>query len=66
MYYARIFCSTVIHGREVVETYNPLVDVWHAAERAQSIHGYMPINVTIGLEDKLFLLYNTPAGTCSR
>lgn len=56
-------CSTVIHGTEVVETYNPLIDVWHSAERSQSIHGYLPTNVTVGIQEKLFLSYNTPTGT---
>ncbi|XP_057323031.1 uncharacterized protein LOC130666240 [Microplitis mediator] len=55
-----VILRTVIHGTEVVETYNPLIDVWHSAERSQSIHGYLPTNVTVGLQEKLFLSYNTP------
>ena len=35
-------------------------DLWHAAERAQSLHGYLPINVTFGFQEKLFFSYNTP------
>ncbi|KAK0168827.1 hypothetical protein PV327_002594 [Microctonus hyperodae] len=56
-----VILRTAIHGTEVVETYNPLYDIWHSAERAQSIHGYFPTNVTVGLQDRLFLSYNTPA-----
>lgn len=59
MYY---FCSTAVHSTEVVESYNPLIDVWHSAERAQSLHGYLPANITMGLQDKLFISYNTPGG----
>ncbi|KAG8040663.1 hypothetical protein G9C98_002659 [Cotesia typhae] len=55
-----VILRTVIHGTEVVETYNPLIDVWHSAERSQSIHGYLPTNVTVGIQEKLFLSYNTP------
>ncbi|KAF7992158.1 hypothetical protein HCN44_001483 [Aphidius gifuensis] len=51
---------TAVHGTEVVESYNPLIDVWHSAERAQSLHGYLPANITVGLQDKLFISYNTP------
>ncbi|XP_011307083.1 uncharacterized protein [Fopius arisanus] len=56
-----VIFRTAIHGTQTVETYNPIIDVWHAAERALSIHGYLPANVTVGLTDKLFLSYNTPA-----
>lgn len=53
---------TSIHGSEIIENYNPLVDLWHAAERTQSIHGYLPINVTIGLDERPLITYNTPGG----
>ncbi|XP_043280856.1 uncharacterized protein [Venturia canescens] len=56
-----VIIRSVVHGRETIETYNPFIDVWHEAERTQSIHGYLPINVTIGIDNALFLLYNTPA-----
>ncbi|XP_058799949.1 uncharacterized protein LOC131669231 isoform X2 [Phymastichus coffea] len=51
---------TSIHGTEMVENYNPLSDFWHAAVRSQSVHGYLPVNVTFGFHDTLFLSYNTP------
>lgn len=56
------FFSTSIHGVGAVESYNPLTDIWHGAQRAQSIHAYLPINVTIGLDLKFFFSYITPAG----
>ncbi|XP_043675802.1 vitellogenin-like isoform X2 [Vespula pensylvanica] len=55
-----VILRTSIHGSEIIENYNPLVDLWHAAERAQSIHGYLPINITIGLDERPFITYNTP------
>ncbi|XP_011495960.1 PREDICTED: uncharacterized protein LOC105360685 [Ceratosolen solmsi marchali] len=55
-----VILRTTIHGTESIENYNPLSDLWHAAVRAQSIHGYLPINVTFGFQDKLFFSYNTP------
>ncbi|KAK2579022.1 hypothetical protein KPH14_002816 [Odynerus spinipes] len=55
-----VILRTSIHGSEIVENYNPLIDLWHAAERAQSIHGYLPINITIGLDERPFIAYNTP------
>ncbi|KAL7291123.1 hypothetical protein TKK_0015250 [Trichogramma kaykai] len=51
---------TSIHGTESIENYNPLADIWHAGIRSQSIHGYLPVNVTFGLQDKLFVSYMTP------
>ncbi|XP_014616793.1 PREDICTED: uncharacterized protein LOC106793973 [Polistes canadensis] len=55
-----VILRTSIHGSETISNYNPLVDLWHAAERAQSIHGYLPINVTIGLNERPFITYYTP------
>ncbi|XP_047354225.1 uncharacterized protein LOC124950864 isoform X1 [Vespa velutina] len=55
-----VILRTSIHGSEIIENYNPLVDLWHAAERTQSIHGYLPINITIGLDERPFITYNTP------
>ncbi|KAI4483442.1 hypothetical protein M0802_013384 [Mischocyttarus mexicanus] len=55
-----VILRTSIHGSETISNYNPLVDLWHSAERAQSIHGYLPINVTIGLNERLFVTYYTP------
>ncbi|XP_051171445.1 uncharacterized protein LOC127288178 isoform X1 [Leptopilina boulardi] len=54
-----VILRTTIHGTQVIENYNPLIDLWYVAERAQSVHGYLPINVTFGLQDKLFVSYNT-------
>ncbi|XP_066593012.1 vitellogenin-5 [Prorops nasuta] len=51
---------TSIHESEVIETYNPLVDVWQGVEKARSLHGYLPINITMGLHEKPFISYKTP------
>ncbi|XP_015117477.1 uncharacterized protein LOC107041422 [Diachasma alloeum] len=56
-----VIFRTAIHGTQVVENYNPILDVWHTAERALAVHGYLPANVTVGLKEKFFLSYNTPA-----
>ncbi|XP_033211866.1 uncharacterized protein LOC117169551 isoform X2 [Belonocnema kinseyi] len=56
-----VIFRTSIHGTQVIENYNPLTDLWYGAQRAQSVHGYLPINVTFGLQEKLFVSYNTPA-----
>ncbi|XP_017876855.1 uncharacterized protein LOC108623080 isoform X1 [Ceratina calcarata] len=55
-----IILRTSIHKTEVIESYNPLIDTWHTAERAYSIHGYLPINITLGFEQRPFISYNTP------
>ncbi|XP_043259379.1 uncharacterized protein LOC122401364 [Colletes gigas] len=55
-----VILRTSIHGSQVIENYNPLIDVWHSAEREHSVHGYLPVNITIGLEDRPFISYNTP------
>ncbi|XP_031777418.1 uncharacterized protein LOC100114520 isoform X2 [Nasonia vitripennis] len=55
-----VILRTSIHGTQVLENYNPFNDLWHAAERAQSIHGYLPVNITFGFQEKLFFSYNTP------
>ncbi|XP_076235711.1 uncharacterized protein LOC143180071 [Calliopsis andreniformis] len=55
-----VILRTSIHRSEIIENYNPLIDVWHTAEKAHSIHGYLPINITLGFEDRLFISYNTP------
>ncbi|XP_076176627.1 uncharacterized protein LOC143151413 isoform X2 [Ptiloglossa arizonensis] len=55
-----VILRTSIHGSQTIENYNPLINVWHTAERAHSMHGYLPINITIGLEDRPFISYNTP------
>lgn len=57
-----IFFSTSVHGIETIENYNPLIDLWHSAERVQSLHGYLPINITIGLEERPFISYNALGG----
>lgn len=54
--------STCVHGIEIIENYNPLADLWHGAERVQSLHGYLPINITIGLEEHPFISYDTLGG----
>ncbi|XP_012522846.1 uncharacterized protein LOC105828849 [Monomorium pharaonis] len=54
-----IILRTSVHGIETIENYNPLVDLWHSAERVQSLHGYFPINITIGLDEKPFISYDT-------
>lgn len=53
---------TSIHKSEIIENYNPFIDTWHSAERAHSIHGYLPINITLGFENRPFISYNTPGG----
>ncbi|XP_050462195.1 uncharacterized protein LOC126857111 [Cataglyphis hispanica] len=53
-----VILRTSVHGIETIENYNPLVDLWHSAERVQSLHGYLPINITIGLEQRPFISYN--------
>ncbi|XP_053999528.1 vitellogenin-3 isoform X1 [Hylaeus anthracinus] len=55
-----VILRTSIHGSQLIENYNPLIDVWHSAERAHSIHGYLPVNITIGLQNRPFISYNTP------
>ena len=37
-----VILRTSIHKSEIIENYNPLIDTWHSAERAHSIHGYLP------------------------
>ncbi|KAG5348235.1 PAXB1 protein, partial [Acromyrmex charruanus] len=54
-----IILRTSVHGIETIENYNPLVDLWHSAERVQSLHGYLPINVTLGLDERPFISYDT-------
>lgn len=54
------FDRTSIQGTEMVENYNPLSDFWHSAIRSQSVHGYLPVNVTFGFYETLFVSYNTP------
>lgn len=39
-----------------------MADLWHGAERVQSLHGYLPINITIGLEEHPFISYDTLGG----
>lgn len=56
------FFSTSVHGIEIIENYNPLVDLWHSAERVQSLHGYLPINITLGLQERPFISYDTLEG----
>ncbi|CAK9803774.1 vit-6 [Anthophora quadrimaculata] len=55
-----VILRTSIHKSEIIESYNPLIDTWHSAERAHSIHGYLPVNITFGFEDRPFISYNTP------
>ncbi|KOC70286.1 Vitellogenin-6, partial [Habropoda laboriosa] len=55
-----VILRTSIHKSEIIESYNPLIDTWHSAERAHSIHGYLPVNITLGFEDRPFISYNTP------
>lgn len=55
--------STSIHRTEMIENYNPLINIWYSAERAHSIHIYVPVNITLGIEDRPFISYNTPEGT---
>nr|XP_033331967.1 vitellogenin-4 [Megalopta genalis] len=55
-----VILRTSIHRSETIENYNPLIDVWHGAERAHSIHAYVPVNITLGFEDRPFISYNTP------
>ncbi|XP_043523814.1 uncharacterized protein LOC122535938 isoform X2 [Frieseomelitta varia] len=55
-----VILRTSIHKSEIIESYNPLIDTWHSAERAHSIHGYLPINITVGFKDRPFISYNTP------
>ncbi|XP_018353413.1 PREDICTED: uncharacterized protein LOC108755104 [Trachymyrmex septentrionalis] len=54
-----IILRTSVHGIETIENYNPLVDLWHSAERVQSLHGYLPINITLGLDERPFISYDT-------
>ncbi|XP_011870467.1 PREDICTED: uncharacterized protein LOC105563463 isoform X2 [Vollenhovia emeryi] len=54
-----IILRTSIHGIETIENYNPLIDLWHSAERVQSLHGYFPINITLGLDERPFISYDT-------
>ncbi|XP_011266190.1 uncharacterized protein LOC105257329 [Camponotus floridanus] len=53
-----VILRSSIYGIETIENYNPLVDLWHSAERVQSLHGYLPINITMGLEERPFISYN--------
>ncbi|XP_076394577.1 vitellogenin isoform X2 [Megachile rotundata] len=55
-----VILRTSIHKSEIIENYNPLIDIWHSAERAHSVHGYLPVNITIGFEDRPFISYDTP------
>nr|XP_031847046.1 uncharacterized protein LOC116433275 isoform X1 [Nomia melanderi] len=55
-----VILRTSIHRTEMIENYNPLIDIWHSAERAHSIHVYVPVNITLGIEDRPFISYNTP------
>ncbi|XP_033196752.1 vitellogenin-4 isoform X1 [Bombus vancouverensis nearcticus] len=55
-----VILRTSIHKSEIIENYNPLIDTWHSAERAHSIHGYLPVNITLGFKDRPFISYNTP------
>ncbi|XP_012215404.1 uncharacterized protein [Linepithema humile] len=57
-----VILRTSVHGIEIIENYNPLLDLWHGAERVQSLHGYLPINITIGLDEHPFISYNTLGG----
>ncbi|XP_071651940.1 uncharacterized protein [Temnothorax longispinosus] len=57
--YNHIILRTSVHGIETIENYNPLVDLWHSAERVQSLHGYLPINITLGLDERPFISYDT-------
>ncbi|RLU25125.1 hypothetical protein DMN91_003217 [Ooceraea biroi] len=57
-----VILRTSVHGIEMIENYNPLVDLWHSAERFQSLHGYLPINVTMGLDERPFISYDTLGG----
>lgn len=61
VYTINIF-RTSIHKSEIIENYNPFIDTWHSAERIHSIHGYLPINITLGFENRPFISYNTPGG----
>ncbi|XP_072751184.1 uncharacterized protein [Anoplolepis gracilipes] len=54
-----VILRTSVHGIEMIENYNPLIDLWHSAERVHSLHGYLPINITVGLEEQPFISYNT-------
>ncbi|KAL0100276.1 hypothetical protein PUN28_019574 [Cardiocondyla obscurior] len=54
-----ILLRTSVHGSEMIENYNPLIDLWHSAERVQSLHGYLPINITLGLDERPFISYDT-------
>lgn len=58
----RYYFSTSVHGIETIENYNPLVDLWHSAQRVQSLHGYLPVNITIGFEERPFISYNSLGG----
>lgn len=57
-----ILCSTSVHGIDTIENYNPLIDLWHSAQRVQSLHGYLPINITLGLDERPFISYDTLGG----
>lgn len=57
-----LFRSAFVHIVEIIENYNPLIDLWHSAERVESYHGYLPINVTVGFEERPFISYNTLEG----
>lgn len=46
----------------MIENYNPLADLWHSANRAQSIHGYFPVNITFGFAERPFISYNILGG----
>ncbi|XP_029165191.1 uncharacterized protein LOC114936229 [Nylanderia fulva] len=54
-----VILRTSVHSIEAIENYNPLADLWHSAERLQSLHGYFPFNITIGLEERPYISYNT-------
>ncbi|XP_032680145.1 uncharacterized protein LOC116848315 [Odontomachus brunneus] len=57
-----VILRTSVHGIETIENYNPLVDLWHSAQRVQSLHGYLPVNITIGFEERPFISYNNLGG----
>ncbi|XP_011154887.1 uncharacterized protein LOC105192439 [Harpegnathos saltator] len=53
-----VILRTSVHAIETIENYNPLVDAWHSAQRIQSFHGYLPVNIIFGFEERLFISYN--------
>ncbi|CAL7948266.1 unnamed protein product [Xylocopa violacea] len=55
-----VILRTSLHKSEIIESYNPLINTWHSAEKAYSIHGYLPVNITLGFKERPFISYNTP------